>query len=240
MSLVNPSQTMLSLVCAACGHCLQAVGWYPRLRCPHCSAPGRPDRSGQHLLPLSWDCDTCGSHNDGLTCFCLTCGSGLASRCSRCGFPVYTAICGRCGTHQAHLRHVQHIQQQRAAQRRAVTTSQEESLDRCTAIPPAPDRPARQGALLHWSWGWLYIILGAALLAATLPVSLIRAAGFPRTASLNGLQAAAGDWLTASLVWITGASVGGLPLLPFFGIGAATLAILLLYLIFRVSRDPGS
>ncbi|GAB4467895.1 MAG: hypothetical protein Kow00124_01410 [Anaerolineae bacterium] len=239
MSLVYPPQTTLNLVCAACGHRLEAAGWYPRLRCPHCGAPGRPDRSGQHLLPLGWECDTCGSHNEGLACFCLSCGSGLASRCSRCGFPVYTAICGKCGTHQAHLRHIQHIQQQRAAQRRAITTLQGEGPARHAAISPTPDRATRRGSLLRWSWGWLYIILGAALLAATLLVGLIRAAGLPLTDLLNRLLAAAGERLTAALVWITGARVGGLPLLPFFGIGAASLAILLLYLIFRAPRDPG-
>jgi Double zinc ribbon len=103
----------LSLNCASCGGQVELPFWEPQARCPHCNTLGYPDRALRNLLPLGWDCPTCGAANDGRTNFCLSCGAGLASRCQRCEAPVYGSICLQCGEHQARPRQLQKSQSER-------------------------------------------------------------------------------------------------------------------------------
>jgi hypothetical protein len=63
---------------------------------------------------VGWDCLNCGTRNSGTTNFCLECGTGLASRCLKCEFPVYTSICHRCGSHQEALLRLRSIEADRA------------------------------------------------------------------------------------------------------------------------------
>jgi len=44
---------------------------------------------------------------------CVTCGTGLTSRCLRCEKPIYTAICPHCGAHQAAMLRYQIAQTRR-------------------------------------------------------------------------------------------------------------------------------
>lgn len=74
---------------------------------------GYPDRAGRNLLPLDWECRSCGSINDARYNFCLTCGSGLATRCLRCEHPVHTAVCDHCGAAQSRVAHLEATENQR-------------------------------------------------------------------------------------------------------------------------------
>ncbi|MGF1507050.1 MAG: hypothetical protein ACFB51_18240 [Anaerolineae bacterium] len=88
------------VMCMSCGQSFSADLWLPWMRCPHCDTIGYPDHAGFHLMPLNWLCQECGHDNDGLTNFCVNCGAGLVSRCTRCESPVYAASCTVCGTLQ--------------------------------------------------------------------------------------------------------------------------------------------
>lgn len=103
-----------AITCAQCGKPFDVDVQLPRMRCPHCRALGYPDRAGVNLLSLNWDCPACGETNDGLTNFCLFCGTGLTSRCLSCESPVYSAVCSRCGAHQARLLRYQMVEKKRA------------------------------------------------------------------------------------------------------------------------------
>jgi hypothetical protein len=103
----------VSLTCRSCGGQVELPFWEPQARCPHCNTLGYPDRALRNLLPLGWDCPTCGATNDGRVNFCLSCGAGLASRCQRCEAPVYGSICLQCGEHQARPRQLQKSQSER-------------------------------------------------------------------------------------------------------------------------------
>jgi hypothetical protein len=101
------------MICANCGGQIDVDSWQPRIRCPHCETLGYPDRSGRNLLPLSWTCKSCNAQNDGSANFCMTCGSGLASRCPRCEQPVYSAVCNSCGAHLSHLLRLESVEARR-------------------------------------------------------------------------------------------------------------------------------
>ncbi len=101
------------MTCANCGGRIDVDSWQPRIRCPHCGTLGYPDRSGRNLLPLNWTCKSCNAQNDGSTNFCMSCGSGLASRCPRCEQPVYSAVCNSCGAHLGHLLRLESVEAQR-------------------------------------------------------------------------------------------------------------------------------
>jgi predicted RNA-binding Zn-ribbon protein involved in translation (DUF1610 family) len=101
------------MTCASCGGRIDVNTWQPRIRCPHCDTLGYPDRSGRNLLPRTWTCHNCGAQNDGSLNFCLTCGSGLASRCPRCEQPVYSAVCNACGAHLSHLLRLESVEARR-------------------------------------------------------------------------------------------------------------------------------
>lgn|SRR5574341_354862 len=103
----------LQLICANCGAAFESVE-RPLMRCPACQQVGNPDRVGRHFLASGWVCKQCGESNDGLTNFCLSCGTGLASRCLRCEGPVYKATCDQCGAHQERARRYASAEQRRA------------------------------------------------------------------------------------------------------------------------------
>src|SRR5574342_443592 len=75
------------LTCRGCGSSFEAAIWQPVLRCPECKMEGSPDRALRNLLPTGWDCLSCGHANSGRVNFCLSCGSGLSTRCARCEAP---------------------------------------------------------------------------------------------------------------------------------------------------------
>lgn len=85
------------------------------MRCPQCEILGYPDRAGRNLLPLDWECQSCGALNDARFNFCLSCGKGLATRCVHCEQPVYTAVCDHCGTAQSRVTHLEAAETQRQA-----------------------------------------------------------------------------------------------------------------------------
>jgi len=145
-----------SLTCRSCGGQLEMPFWQPQARCPHCQTLGYPDRARLNLLPLGWDCPSCGASNDGLHNFCTTCGAGLASRCQRCESPVYGATCLQCGEHQARPRLLrkgqseriewlpiqrERIEKQRARLREAEAEVQAEAP---ALTPPASPKLPRQ------------------------------------------------------------------------------------------------
>lgn len=108
-------ETSTEITCTQCGSQFDVPAWQPRIRCPHCRTVGYPDRSGRNLLSLDWDCLSCSAKNPGSVNFCLNCGTGLSSRCLRCEYPVYTAICNHCGTHQDHVKHYSQAEVRRMA-----------------------------------------------------------------------------------------------------------------------------
>jgi hypothetical protein len=172
-----------SLTCSHCGEVFSAPVLHPRLCCPGCGLIGYADRAGMYLLPISWDCPDCGEVNNGLTNFCVNCGSGLPSRCLGCEAPVYKAICDRCGTHQAHAQRFQvveaeratwvpivqaHIRERRAQEKAATDPYHRRVMEgvewRPIVQPPEPQRPLPQPApstrrRASW-WGWLWIVTG--------------------------------------------------------------------------------
>lgn len=155
-------ETPPMLICARCGGGFSMWQWQPRLRCPHCRMLGYPDRAMHNLLPLGWDCPNCGADNPASINFCVTCGTGLTSRCLRCESPIYTAICPHCGAHQAAMlryqiaqtRRViwepivrariqeQQVQEQAAQSAPALTPEQESASSK--APRPARRTPCRQ------------------------------------------------------------------------------------------------
>lgn len=128
--------------------------WQPRLRCPHCRMLGYPDRAMHNLLPLGWDCPSCGAPNAASTNFCVTCGTGLTSRCLRCESPIYTAVCPHCGAHQAAMLRYQIAQTRRVIWEPIVRARiqeqqvQEQAAQAIPVLPPEPETdstpPARQ------------------------------------------------------------------------------------------------
>ncbi len=139
------------LICARCGGGFSVWLWQPRLRCPHCRMLGYPDRAMHNLLPLGWDCPNCGAANAASTNFCVTCGTGLTSRCLRCERPIYTAICPHCGAHQAAMLRYQIAQTRRVIWEpivRARIQEQQVKEQAAQALPPeqepASSKPSRQ------------------------------------------------------------------------------------------------
>ncbi len=178
-----------ALVCTRCGGGTQVLAWQPRLRCPHCGVLGYSDRAGLNLLPLAWDCPTCGASNNGMTNFCLACGAGLSSRCLRCETPVYSVLCPYCSAHQArqmHMRTVEsqratwvpliqaHIQEQRSQQAQATVNSQratygvagwrEIDRDMRDATQQRRARHTRTQPRGRLRWGLIWILGGTLLL----------------------------------------------------------------------------
>jgi hypothetical protein len=181
---------LVPLACATCGELVEAPlhgGW---VRCLTCGALGHPDRAGRNLLPVGWDCPTCGGRNDGLTNFCVWCGAGLPSRCLHCEGPVYSAVCHRCGSHQGRLLRLMTVEAQRAEwvpilQSYANPASRSQpKISRPTAAGSSAerrteererrraDREARHQAMQtqrrpasgSWGWGLVWIGAGAILL----------------------------------------------------------------------------
>lgn len=153
----------------------------PRLRCPHCRMLGYPDRAMHNLLPLDWDCPNCGAANAVSTNFCVTCGTGLTSRCLRCERPIYTAICPHCGAHQAAMLRYQIAQTRRVIWEpivRARIQEQQMQEQAARAIPITPPgqaagstKPARQApakpqrpSVFRVIWGFVLIVFGFYLL----------------------------------------------------------------------------
>lgn len=109
----TPETTLDTLTCVSCGCVFEPPQWQPRLRCPQCEVLGYPDRAGRNLLPLDWECQSCGATNDARFNFCLNCGAGLATRCLHCEHPVYTAVCDHCGAAQSRVAHLEATENQR-------------------------------------------------------------------------------------------------------------------------------
>jgi hypothetical protein len=175
----------LGLTCRTCGRPVELAFWQPLACCPHCGTLAYPDRALRNLLPLGWECAECGAANDGLTNFCLECGSGLVSRCPRCEAAVYGAVCLSCGEHQAHLRRLQkgqagragwlpvqraRIQEQRSRleELRAETGPASAPAPVVTGAPPRSAqtgrdptrRPRRRGGMWRFGWGWMFLAWG--------------------------------------------------------------------------------
>jgi len=161
-----------ALTCTGCGGRLEAAPARPLVRCAVCGALGYPDRAGQYLTALAWTCTACGGWNDGAHNFCLGCGAGLASRCVRCGAPVYSAFCTACGAHQARAQRFRAevryrvdgaeprplTPQERAARAEAAAGSNWHGLDR--RWRRAARRRARQWRGLQRGWLlWLALLL---------------------------------------------------------------------------------
>jgi hypothetical protein len=124
------------LLCVACGSRFEASPQQPRVRCPICGTVGYPDRAGRNLVSTAWECLACGTRNPETTNFCLECSAGLASRCLRCEFPVYTSICHRCGSPQDKLLRMYVIEQERAEWmpiQRSVLDAEQRNLDKTLA-----------------------------------------------------------------------------------------------------------
>lgn len=163
------------LICARCGGGFSMWLWQPRLRCPHCRMLGYPDRAMHNLLPLGWDCPTCGAANAASTNFCVTCGTGLTSRCLRCEKPIYTAICPHCGAHQASMLRYQIAQTRRVLWEPIVRARiqeqqvQEQIAQTAPALPPEPEivssQPARKIRPKHHRPSTPRVIGGIALIA---------------------------------------------------------------------------
>jgi hypothetical protein len=163
------------------------------MRCPHCLTLGYPDRSGRYLLPLTWECPSCGAANDGSANFCLACGAGLATRCLRCEYPVYTVVCDRCGAHQSHLAHYREVEarretwvpivQQQISQQRArdeleanrhvdptygVAEWRTIDTQMRAAVEQRQQKFASRRAVKNTKrrvfWGWVWLLIGAAWL----------------------------------------------------------------------------
>lgn len=178
------------VVCINCGHEVSSLTWQPRLKCPGCGLIGAPDRSMRHLLPLSWECPSCGKSNNSQINFCLYCGTGLASRCRRCEWPIYGAICLNCGSHQAHLAHLsqrqservewisiqrQRIDEQRTAQEILEREARASAAAAVASTAPTPGSTPQQnlsrrrrrgpfGWFWRMGWGSWLIIWGAIML----------------------------------------------------------------------------
>lgn len=207
------------LVCVACGGTFQVPDWQPRLRCPHCTALGYPDRAARHLLPLGWECPSCGAANDGLFNFCLNCGAGLPSRCLRCEQAVYGAVCLHCGGHQGRLLHLrrleerrlewlpilrEHIEQARAREEQEASrrdplygVREWRAIDEemREAAAQRQQRHAAAGSRWRAVWGWIALIFGVAWLFS---------ANYEAIAALvRGLSAAwdASAWLVGLQGW---------------------------------------
>jgi len=166
------------LICAHCGGGFGMWLWQPRLRCPHCRMLGYPDRAMHNLLPLGWECPACGAENAVATNFCVSCGTGLTSRCLRCESPVYTAICLNCGAHQATLLRYQtahaqritwepiiraRIQEQQLEEQEAQASPPETPKQTAKSAGQAPSR-RRRPSLFRLIGGLAFIVLGFYLL----------------------------------------------------------------------------
>jgi len=139
---------------------------------------GYPDRAMHNLLPLGWECPACGAENAVTTNFCVSCGTGLTSRCLRCESPVYTAICLDCGANQATLLRYQTAHAQRVTWDPIVRARiQEQQLEEQAAqsspleIPKQTAKPTgqtrskrRRPSLFRLMGGLAFIVLGFHLL----------------------------------------------------------------------------
>jgi hypothetical protein len=218
------------VVCIRCGHEVTSSTWQPRLKCPGCGLIGAPDRSMRHLLPISWECPTCGKSNNGQANFCLHCGTGLASRCRRCEWPVYGAICLNCGSHQAHLAHLSQRQSERvewvSIQRQRIDeqkTAQEirEREARASApavtasTTPAPGSSLQQsssrrrrrgpfGWFWRMGWGSWLIIWGAIMLIQRVGRDISSSLTLQDSATtLQSWGTAVSTWFGALASWVT-------------------------------------
>ena len=187
-----------SLICTRCGEAFSAPVLHPLLCCPHCGLIGYADRAGMYLLSIGWDCPACGEANNGLTNFCVSCGTGLPSRCLGCEAPVYKATCDRCGTHQALAQRFQvveaeratwvpivqaHIRERRAQekaaadpyQRRVLEGIEWRPIEQTPAPKPAPARPPHPSRRRARWWGWLWIVTGVFFLLQKFYPNLVSA-----------------------------------------------------------------
>ena len=178
-----------SLLCVHCGETFRVSFLFPRMRCPHCGTIGYPDRAGLSLLPVGWECPSCGDWNDGLCNFCLSCGAGLPSRCLRCESPVYTSVCSHCGSHQAYLLRLKALETERESRPLVIPAPPPARPEEAppvganipepppavhTARPPRRQRAARRrGYRGGGCWGWLWILAGVVLLLWNLSPDLV-------------------------------------------------------------------
>jgi hypothetical protein len=202
------------LTCSRCGEAFSAPVLHPLLCCPNCGLIGYADRAGMYLLSIGWDCPACGEANNGLTNFCVSCGTGLPSRCLGCEAPVYKATCDRCGTHQALAQRFQvveaeratwvpivqaHIRERRAQEKAATDPYQRRVLEgiewqpivQPSAPKPAPARPAPRSRRRTRLWGWIWIVTGVFFLLQKFYPDL-----------LNAYQQGAFPWAENAVTWV--------------------------------------
>jgi hypothetical protein len=252
-----------SLTCSRCGEAFSAPVLHPLLCCPHCGMIGYADRAGMYLLSIGWDCPACGEANNGLTNFCVSCGTGLPSRCLGCEAPVYKATCDRCGTHQALAQRFQvveteratwvpivqaHIRERRAQekaatdpyQRRVLEGIEWRPIDQPQAPKPAPasSPPQSRRRPGWWGWGWIWIAMGIFFLLQKIYPDLATAyqqGSYPWADKIVAWAASWADFIQRSLQRIAPPNAGD----PRYGYLFASLIIglaLLPVLFFLINR----